>query len=90
MVTVLLVVLAGYVVAYPGFAWALYDLDRYPRHLWTGYGKPGAWREAAVLAYLAGGLPVYIVAVAWRTSTTRAELRSVAHRAGQGRDHSQD
>ncbi len=75
------VVLAAYLVAYPAFAWTYLDLRRYPRRLWTGYGNPHRWRQATDLAYLAGGLPVFAVAVAWRTSTTRAELRSVARRS---------
>ncbi len=75
------VILAAYLVAYPAFAWTYSDLRRYPRHLWTGYGNPHPWRQSTVIAYLAGGLPVFVVALAWRTSTTRSELRSVAHRA---------
>ena len=77
----LAVVLAAYLVAYPAFAWTYSDLRLYPRHLWTGYGNPHPWRQAAVLTYVLGGLPVFVVALAWRTSTTRAELRSVARRS---------
>ena len=75
------VMLAAYLVAYPAFAWTYADLRRYPRQLWTGYGNPYPWRQATVITYLAGGFPVFVVALAWRFGATRAELRSVAHRS---------
>jgi hypothetical protein len=77
---VLLGLLSAYVIAYPAFAWTFYELRKYPRHLWTGYGNPHPWRQATVIAYLGAGLPVFIVALAWCTSAVRREMRAVAHR----------
>jgi hypothetical protein len=72
-------ILLGYIVSYPVFAWTYTDLRRSPRHLWTGYGRPHPWRQATVLSYLGFGLPVLVVALVWRTGTTRAQLRATAH-----------
>jgi hypothetical protein len=77
----LLVVIGCYVVAYPFFALTYSDLRRYPRQLWSGYGSPHPWRNATVITYLVGGLPVLVTAWVWRTSRTRAELREAAHRS---------
>ncbi|MGZ4691739.1 MAG: hypothetical protein ACXVKA_08265 [Acidimicrobiia bacterium] len=80
MLAAVVVVLAGYLVTYPVFAWTYSDVRRFPRHIWTGYGSPHPWRQAVGLSYLAAGWPVIAVALAWRTSSTRAELRDLAHR----------
>jgi hypothetical protein len=77
---VILGLIACYVVGYPFFALTLYDLRRYPRQLWSGYGSPMPWRNATVVTYAAGGLPVLVTALVWRTSRTRAEMRAAAHR----------
>jgi hypothetical protein len=76
-----IVVVAAYLVAYPAFAWTLYDLRRFPRQLWSGFGSPHPWRRATVITYVLGGLPVCLTALAWRSSRTRAELREAGHRA---------
>jgi hypothetical protein len=78
---VAIVLAVAYAVAYPAFAWTYYDLRRYPRQLWTGFGRPHPWRQATVVSYVAGGLPVVVVAVVWRTSAARRGMRDVAHRA---------
>jgi hypothetical protein len=77
--TIVLVMAAAYVAAYPAFALTYSDIRHYPRHLWTGVGNPHSWRRATVVTYLLLGLPVIATAVAWWTSTTRAELRNLAH-----------
>ena len=79
--TVIVVAIAGYVVAYPALVWTLHDLRRYPRQLWTGFGRPHPRGQATVIVYLAGGLPVFIVALAWRASNVRQEMRDAAHRS---------
>jgi hypothetical protein len=76
---VLGLVLGAYVVAYPAFALTYFDIGRFPRHLWTGFGRPQPWRQATVATYLLGGLPVLVTAVVWRTSGTRASMRAAAH-----------
>jgi hypothetical protein len=77
---IVIVVVAGYVLAYPAFAWTHADLRRYPRQLWsTASANPYPWRQATLMAYLAVGIPVLIVAVTWRTSTTRRRLREIGH-----------
>jgi hypothetical protein len=81
--SVVVLVVVAYAIAYPAFAWTYYDLRRYPRQLWSGFGNPHPWRQATVIAYVAAGIPVFVVAVAWRTSAVRREMREVAHRAAR-------
>jgi hypothetical protein len=76
---VLGLVFAAYAVAYPAFALTYFDIGRFPRHLWTGFGRPQPWRQATVASYLVGGLPVFVTALVWRTSGTRASMRAAAH-----------
>lgn len=75
-------VIACYLFAYPFFALTLYDLRRYPRQLWSGFGSPHPWRQATVITYVFGGLPVIVTALVWRLSRTRSELRNAAWRVG--------
>jgi hypothetical protein len=74
-------VVVAYVISYPAFAWTYFDLRRYPRQLWSGFGSPHPWRQATVIAYIAGGIPVFVVAFAWRSSAVRREMRAAAHRS---------
>jgi hypothetical protein len=83
-VTIVLVLLAAYVVAFPAFAWTRHDLRRFPRNLWVGYGHPQQWREANVIAYALGGIPAFVVALAWHSSLVRREMRNAAHRVYPG------
>lgn len=80
MVWIALIV--AYVIAYPAFAWTYYDVRRFPRQLWTGFGSPHPWRQATVITYVLGGLPVFVTALAWRTSRTRAGMRAAGHHDG--------
>jgi hypothetical protein len=78
--TWILVIVAGYALGYPAFAWAYADLRRYPRQLWSAAShNPYPWRQATVIAYVALGIPVIVVAATWRVSATRRELRAIGH-----------
>jgi hypothetical protein len=79
-VLVLIGIVLAYLVAYPVFALTYAELRRYPRHMWSGYGNPYTWRQATIVSYACFGLPVLVVTLVWRTSTTRAELRGLADR----------
>jgi hypothetical protein len=85
---IVIVVLAGYVIAYPVLVWMLHDLRRFHPHLWTGYGNPHPWRVVLVAGYAVAGWPALVVAWAWRSSQTRRELLSARQRAfDDGRSH---
>jgi len=83
-VAIAIALLAAYVVAYPAFAWTLRDLGRFPKNLWVGYGNSDQWRRATVIAYALGGLPVFVIALAWRNGPVREEMRKAAHRVYPG------
>jgi hypothetical protein len=74
---VIIAIVLAYLVAYPAFAVTYSELRRYPRHLWSGIGRPYPWRQATVVSYCFLGLPVLIVMMVWRLSGTRAALRSI-------------
>lgn len=86
MSPVVIGIIVAYVVTYPVFAWTYTELRRYPRHMWTGFGRPYPWRQATIIGYALGGLPVILVALAWRASPTRAGLRELADRARASSD----
>ncbi len=78
--SVITVTAVAYLVALPALAWTLSDLRRYPRHLWIGYGNRLRWERTASVSYLVLGVPVLLVALAWRSSLTRRELRALVRR----------
>ena len=67
-------VLLGYIACVvPARRWHR-DIGSFRRSLWVGYGNRDHWRAGIVLAYLAFGWPSLVVALRWRTGTTRAAL----------------
>jgi hypothetical protein len=74
---VIVAIVLAYLVAYPAFAITYSELRRYPRHLWSGIGRPYPWRQATVVSYCFLGLPVLVVMAVWRLGRTRARLRSI-------------
>jgi hypothetical protein len=80
------VLVVSYVLMYPVFALTFWDIGHYPRHLWTGFGNPHPWRQATVLTYALGGVPVVVTAVVWRRSRARTGMRAAGprrHREGE-------
>ena len=65
---------AGYLLGLPFLIWGYLDLQRFRRPLWVGNGNRAQWQLGAVVAYLALGLPIFLVVFGWRTSSTRAAL----------------
>ena len=63
---------AGYLLGLPVLVWVSLDLRRSCRALGVGAGHRDQWQLGAVVAYLALGWPVVLIAVGWRTSSTRA------------------
>jgi hypothetical protein len=70
------VLLAGYVVALPGLLWGLADLRRIPGGVWRHAAQRPyvQWRTGMIGAYLICGWPVYIAVLLWRRGHERAEL----------------
>jgi hypothetical protein len=70
------VLLAGYVVALPALLWGLADLRRIPGGVWRHAAqRPYVhWRTGLIGAYLICGWPVLFAALHWRRGHERAEL----------------
>jgi hypothetical protein len=70
------VLLAGYVVALPGLLWGLADLRRIPGGVWRHAAQRPyvQWRTGMIGAYLISGWPVYVTILVWRRSRERADL----------------
>jgi hypothetical protein len=70
------VLLAGYVVALPGLLWGLADLRRIPGGVWRHAAQRPyvQWRTGIIGAYLICGWPVYVATLVWRRGRERAEL----------------
>jgi len=75
MRAVLDVIVIGWVVALVPAIWAFADMGRVPRRVWfwTGYARDG-WRKGIVAAWVLGGWPAIVVAIAWRRSAARADV----------------
>lgn len=89
MRTLLLVALAGWVVAFVPARRAHLDIGRFRRVVWIGVGNRDRWLWALRCSYLALGWPSIAVALAWWTSQTRevleevrAQLRTADHHHG--------
>ena len=65
---------AGYLLGLPFLIWGCLDLQRFRRPQWVGNGTRDQWQLGAVVAYLAFGLPVFLVIFGWRTSGALAAL----------------
>jgi len=70
----LVLAVAGYVIALVPARLCHLDIGSFRRTLWVGYGSRDRWLRGIKLAYLAGGWPSLAVALAWRRSTTREGL----------------
>jgi len=59
-----------------GGVWFFVDSSRIPSIVWfwSGYSRPGWWATIAV-GFVAFGIPALIVAIAWRNSDARRQLR---------------
>jgi hypothetical protein len=70
------VLLAGYVVALPGLLWGLADLRRIPGGVWRHAAQRPypQWRTGMIGAYLICGWPVYVAVLLWWRGRERAEL----------------
>jgi hypothetical protein len=91
MMTLAGVVVAGYLFGLVPLVWMLRDLARFHPHLWTGYGRPHPWHQAAWLSYAVAGWPVFVVAATWRASEPRGRMervrrREVKRRVGEAQD----
>ncbi len=75
------VLIAGYVVGLPAYAWTRHDLRGIHPHLWDTVGTPHPWRHAITFAYLAAGWPAIGVALIWRWGPTRRRLLSFRRRS---------
>jgi hypothetical protein len=73
---IVVVFLAGYVLALPGLLWGLTDLRRIPGGVWRHAAQRPypQWRTGMIGAYLICGWPVYVAALLWRRSRERADL----------------
>lgn len=69
------VVVAGYLIGLVPLVWTLKDLGRSDPDQWARDGTPHPWRQAAWVAYLAAGWPVFVVAAAWSTSEVRSRTQ---------------
>lgn len=76
MAALLLVVAVGFVVSLPALLWGVSDLRRVPAGVWhsTPFG-PGPWRFGMIAGYVLGGWPSLLVALCWRLSSERANVR---------------
>jgi hypothetical protein len=70
------VLLAGYVLALPGLLWGLADLRRIPGGVWRHAAQRPypQWRMSMIGAYLICGWPVYVAALLWWRGRERADL----------------
>lgn len=77
LILVAVVVVLGWIIAFPFVARGTADLARIPGTIWriTGYHSRKNWRLAMQVGYLAGGWPGLVAVVAWRRSETRLVLR---------------
>jgi hypothetical protein len=73
-VVLVAVVVIGWVVALPVFAWHRRDIMSFQRPLWAGYGHRGTQLKRAAIAYAFFGWPELFVALAWRRSHTRESM----------------
>jgi hypothetical protein len=73
-VLVVIVVLAGYLLALPFVAWCRRDLASFRRPVWAGYGRRDTWRRGLRTGYACLGWGAILVALAWRMSRTRSQL----------------
>ncbi len=60
------VIVAGYAFGAVPLVWMLRHLAGVSTRGVPDRDRSGPWRQAAWLAYLAGGWPVFVVATAWR------------------------
>jgi hypothetical protein len=70
------VLLAGYVLALPGLLWGLADLRRIPGGVWRHAAQRPypSWRTGMIGAYAICGWPVYVAVFLWRRGRERADL----------------
>jgi hypothetical protein len=75
MRAVLDVIVIGWIVALAPAIWAFSDMGRVPRRVWfwTGHGRD-PWRKGVVAAWVLGGWPAIVVAIAWWRSVARADV----------------
>jgi hypothetical protein len=76
-IALIVFLLAGYLVAVVPARLCHLDIGGFRRSLWVGIGSRRRWLLAVRVGYLAFGWPSLGVALAWRTSTTRAALVEV-------------
>jgi hypothetical protein len=78
---VAVIVVSGYVTAFPIARRGLSDLGRIPGSVWrvTGYRNRKTWRNAICVSYCVAGWPSVLVVLRWRRSEQRVVLRDEWH-----------
>jgi len=91
MVSIVAIAVVGYIVAFLPARLTHPDIGRFRRTLWTGIGHRDRRLRSVRVSYAAFGWPSLVVAIAWRTSKTRAglvelraQMRAAEHRISGG------
>jgi hypothetical protein len=73
---VVIVLVAGFVVALPALVWGLRDVKKIPGGVWRHAAERPRrqWRVGMISCYLLAGWPAIVAVVAWRRSRERADL----------------
>ncbi|MGZ4688469.1 MAG: hypothetical protein ACXVKA_16300 [Acidimicrobiia bacterium] len=73
---IVIVLLAGYVMALPALLWGLGDVANIPGGVWRHAAQRPRhqWRIGMLVAYGLGGWPVIVAALVWWRSRERADL----------------